>query len=278
MNPLLLTQLILLVVAIGGWLTGKAAHAMFDRKSSDSARYVAELPRMTDTIAFISGAVGILLGLLLSISVSNYQEVQNSVKEYGSSATAAYETAAVFNPEEEALIRHDLICTVNAFISHDWAVASGTTSDGSTQANLWMSKLNSNIDGLSIDTLNQTQAYPILLQSTLDMGHWRQSVLLTSMENIPVVIWIVIFVSIYLLAFLLTLHLADRRGLSRLSFGVAYIALAVTIFALTVLDYPLNDFGTGPAVSSELLVDILKTADFNIPESVIATCPSLPAL
>lgn len=277
MLPVLVSQIVLVLVAFGGWLAGKGVHALFIRKSEDSERYTAELPRMGETIAFISGAVGILLGLLLSMSVSNFQDAQASVKEYGSSVAAAYRTTEGFSEPGRTTVRQDLFCAVDTFVSYDWTSGMSAQAQGNSQANLWMTQLNLDVNALSLDDPVQNQAWPILMQSTLDMSHWRQLILLTSSETIPKVIWVVIYVSVFVLALLLTLHLADRRGLSRLSFGVAYITLAVIIFALSVLDYPLHNFGAGPAVSPQSLIDMLQADDFDFTDSLTSQCPQLDA-
>lgn len=275
MFPVLVTQAVLLLVALAGWLAGKGVHALFVRRAEDTERYTAELPRMGDTIAFISGAVGILLGLLLSFSVSNFQDAQASVKEYGSSVSGAYRASASYDEPGRSIVRQDLVCAVQTFVANDWAGGFDAAKTGDDQANLWMAKLNGDINTLPLTTDTQSQAFPVLLQTTLDMSHWRQLILLTSLETIPLVIWIVIYVSIFALSLLLTLHLADRRGLSRLSFGLAYVTLATIIFALSVLDYPMHNFGTGPAVSATPLIEILESDELNMADSVSNECPEI---
>lgn len=277
MAPVLFTQVVLLLVALGGWLAGKGVHALFVRRSEDTERYTAELPRMGDTIAFISGAVGILLGLLLSFSVSNFQDAQASVKEYGSSVSGAFRSTASYDEPGRTAVREDLVCAVETFVKNDWTSGFGGKNIGNDQANLWMAKLNADINALPLNTTTQQQAFPVLLQSTLDMSHWRQLILLTSMETIPIVIWIVIYVSIFVLSLLLTLHLADRRGLSRLSFGVAYITLATIILALSVLDYPMHNFGPGPAVTPQPLVEILQSDEIGMTGNSATDCPEITA-
>lgn len=278
MNAVALTQVVLIVVAVAGWLAGTAVHRLFVRRSEDALRYAAELPRMSDTIAFISGAVGILLGLLLSFSVSNYQDAQGSVKEYGSSVTSAYHSATMFPEPGQSTVQKDLVCSVRTFVENDWGKEAAASATVSEQASLWMTKLNDDIKDMPMTSATQSQSFPILLQSSLDMGHWRELILLNSMQTIPVVIWIVIYVSVFLLAFLLTMHLADRRGLGFVSFGVAYVTLAVIIYALTVLDYPLHNFGWGPAVGSDMLMDMLRTSDVRFAQDVAIACPQLDPL
>ncbi len=277
MSPVLVTQLVLLAVAAGGWIVGKFLHRAFVRRTSDGEHYAATLPRMSDTIAFISGAVGILLGLLLSFSVTNFQDAQASVKQFGTSVSAAYRTTESFAEPGRTIVRQDLYCAVDSFVTNDWTDGVQPSVEGNTQTSLWMTKLNIDINQLDPQTNTQVQAYPLLVQNTLDMSQWRQMILLTSMETIPGVIWVVIYVSVFLLTVLLALHLADRRGLGRLSFGVAYVALAVIIFALSVLDYPLHNFGTGPAVSPQSLVDMLQADNFDLADELSAECPQLDA-
>lgn len=279
MNAVLLTQLILLVVAFGGWFLGKGIHASLDKRAEDSGRYHAELPRMSDTIAFISGAVGILLGLLLSFSVGSYQDTQNSIKEYGSSVTSAYRTTAMYPESSRVVIERDLVCSVNAFVENDWGTSVESSAISHDQASLWMNQLNTDVKALPVDTTIESQTFPVLLQSTLDMSHWRELIMLNSLQSIPVVIWVVIYVSVAVLAMLLALHLADRRGLGYLSFGAAYVTLAVIIYALTVLDYPMDNFGFGPTINSNTLIEMVRSAVPRFAQAIHTVCQPLnPAL
>lgn len=275
MEPVIITQVALFVVAVDGWLVGKGIHVFLDRKSTDSDHLAKGLPRMGDTIAFISGAVGILLGLLLSFSVSSFQDAQASVKEYGSSVTSAYRASQSYAEPGRGVVRQDLVCAVQTFTANDWAAGFDAQAIGDSQANLWMAKLNNDVNALPLDTTTQQQAFPVLLQSTLDMSHWRQLVLLTSVESIPTVIWIVIYVSVFFLSLLLALHLADRKGLSRLSFIAAYVTLAVIVLALSVLDYPMHSFMGPPPVSDQPLVEILNSDELTMADNVTQDCPTI---
>lgn len=272
MNPIILTELVLLVVAAGGLITGTLLHKWFERRAEESSRYTAELPRMTDTIAFISVAVGILLGLLLSISVTNFQDAQTSIKEFGTSVINSYRATESFEPAQRDVVRTDLDCATETFIENDWL---GTQISEGDQTNLWLNKLNTDISNLTLDNTTQSQILPVLVQSTFDMGHWRQLILLSSMQTIPPIIWVVIYASVFLLGMLLTMHLADRRGLARMSFAVAYIAIALIIVALCVLDYPLDNLGLGPVIRPDSLVEMLKAADFSFVTDTTKSCPVL---
>jgi hypothetical protein len=275
MDSVLLTQLVLFAVAITGWLIGRGIHAFFVRRADDASRYAAELPRMSDTIAFISGAVGILLGLLLSFSVGNYQDAQASVKEYASSVNAAYQASDMFPAAAKTEVQKDLICSVKAFVANDRGPQINNRLNVSEQASLWMAKLNDDLKTLPTNTAVMSQSFPILLQSTIDMSHWRELILLTSLQSIPIVIWFVIYVSVFFLAVLLTLHLADKKGLGWVSFGVAYLTLAVIIYALTVLDYPLHNFGFGSAISTDTLIETVKASNLRLAASYATICQHL---
>ena len=277
MQQVLVLQLVLFVVAFGGWLTGKGVHRYLDRKTADPDHLIKGLPRMGDTIAFISGAVGILLGLLLSFSVSSFQDDQASVKEYGSSVTSAFRSSVSFDEPGRSVVRQDLVCAVQTFTTNDWDNGFDTQVTGDAQANLWMAKLNGDVNALPLNTITQQQAFPVLLQSTLDMSQSRQIILLTSGESIPTVIWIVIYVSVFFLALLLAFHLADRRALSWLSFAAAYVTLAVMVLALSVLDYPMHSFIGPPAVSDQPLIEILNSDELTSADNVSTDCPPLTA-
>jgi len=60
-----------------------------------------------------------------------------------------------------------------------------------------------------------------------------------------------------------------------MSFAVAYIAVALIIVALCVLDYPLDNLGLGPVIRPDSLVEMLEAADFSFVTDSTRSCPVL---
>lgn len=273
---ILIGSVLLLIVVMGlGWVGGTLIHRAIEKRTKSDAEEEKQLERMTDTIAFVSGAVGILLGLLLSISVGEFQDTQNNIKQLGTDALATFSASESFDEADREDIQRDVVCGLRSFINHDWKLTGDAQADGSQQTTLWMMKLHDDVANLPIDTTQQSESYSVLVDKALDLANSRHLILSSSMATIPMVIWIVIYFSAFVLSLLLTLHLADRKILAWVSLSVSFGTLAVVIVALTALDYPLQNLGVGTPTSTQVLTNELESLEWQYPGNTWTECPEL---
>jgi hypothetical protein len=273
---ILITQSILLVCVLLGWYFGRLIHKFADNRFAEGNLEGKELGRLSDTLTFVGGAVGILLGLLLSFAVADFSDTKSSIQSMGSNSLSVFSGAESLDKEQGFEIRRDVICTLRTSISDDWTAIGNNTRGGSPITTSWLLKLNKDVSQASLATNEQQQNFPNLLAGASGLTDAREALVMGNSALIPFVVWIVIYFSAFVMAALLAMHLADRKLLARISAGMSWGMLAVILFALTVLDAPLAPvFGT-PTLEPAPIQETLDVLQSSFPDPALwDACPSL---
>jgi hypothetical protein len=274
LQQILITQGILLACVLLGWYFGRLVHKFADKRFSEGDLAGKELGRLSDTLTFVGGAVGILLGLLLSFSVADFSDTKASIQEMGSNSLSVFSGAESLDQAQKFEIRRDVICTLRTSISDDWAAIGNNERGGSAVTTHWLLELNKDVSQASLVTNEQQQNFPNVLAGVTGLTNARESLVMGNSALIPFVVWLVIYFSAFVMSALLAMHLADRKLLARISAGMSWGMLAVILFALAVLDAPLAPvFGT-PTLEPLPIQETLDVLQESFPDSALwAECP-----
>jgi hypothetical protein len=274
LSQILITQGILLVCVLLGWYAGRSIHKFADKRFGEEDLAGKELGRLTDTLAFVGGAVGILLGLLLSFAVTDFDDTKSSIQNMGRSSLSIFSAAESLEADQRLEIRRDVICTLRSTIADDWSAIGNNERGGSSVTTHWLLKLNSDVSTTNLATVQQQQNFPGLLAGTSMLTSSREELVMGNSALIPFVVWLVIYFSSFIMSALLAMHLADRKIMARISAGMSWGILAVILFALTVLDAPLAPvFGTS-SLEPTPVVEALDVLQESFPEPALwAECP-----
>ena len=273
---ILITQSILLGCVLLGWYVGRMIHKFADKRFGEEDLAGKELGRLTDTLAFVGGAVGILLGLLLSFAVADFDDTKTSIQTMGRSSVTIFSAAESLEPEQRQEVRRDVICTLRSAVADDWSAIGNSERGGSSITTGWVLKLNADVSTVSLNTVQQQLNFPGLLQGTTDLTTAREELVMGNSALIPFVVWLVIYFSSFIMTALLAMHLADRKIMARISAGMAWGILAVILFALTVLDAPLAPVMGTPSLEPAPIVETLDVLQESFPDQALwAECPAL---
>jgi hypothetical protein len=274
MSPnVLLEQGILVAIVLGGWFVGKAIHRTIVRRSNATETANGELSRLSDTISFVGGIAGILLGLLLVFAVQHFTDAQSASRDEAVKVTRLFYSLGPFDITERTQARQTLFCYMDSVVKDDWLASANGDMTGAENTTAWSKEFRSQLDELTVETDKVTTAFQVLDEQSLGVAELRQYRLLISQPQIPLMVWIVIYLSSFVLAGLLAIHLADRRYLARVSIVATYLVLAVVVLALGVLDEPFlaNSGGIQPTA----MQGVITTLSDSYPESVPTECPEL---
>lgn len=272
---IVITQVLLFAVMSGGWLLGKRIHTLALRRKGKDQMDDHDISRLKEAIAFVSGAVGVMLGLLLSLSVSQYHETQTRIDELGTDSIAIFSATNNFDTEEATLVRQDVVCTLRSFVAQDWRSTGEPEQGSKDQTSLWTLQLNNDVRDLAIGDDKQHHAYVTIMDKTADLANQIDKIQASSVNSIPLVIWAVIFFAAFVLCALLAITAGNRKVLSRLLFGVTYGTQAVILLALTVLDFPLQNLGFGSALTPDALKTTYASLEWQYPGQEWSQCPVL---
>ena len=274
----LITQAILLGCVLLGWFVGRRIHKFADNRFTEGSLQGHELGRLTDTLAFVGGAVGILLGLLLSFGVGQFDDTKASIQSVARSSVGVFTASESLEESQRFEIRRDTVCVLRSISTSDWASIGEGIHGGSDETQAWLLKLNQASSKVSLDTNQQQASYPGLLTNISDLTDAREELVMGNTAMIPQVVWLVIFFASFIMSALLAMHLADRKWLARISAAMAWGMLAVILLALSILDSPLAPvFGT-PTIEPTAITEALDTIEASFPSSaLLAQCPDIPA-
>ena len=277
---LIIAVAILFLVSLAGWFAGRGLHRYIAGKQGSDSLEDQDLSVLRDTVAFISAAIGVLLGLLLSFSVGQFNDTQNQIKQLGTDSMTIYAATETISPEASNAIRHDVVCTLRSFVEQDW-LAEGAQIGIHEQTTLWTMQLQQDIDKYEAEAIAQgtnTSGYGTIAQNALNISSGRQHILNSSANTIPAVIWVVIYFSAFVLSVCLSVLMTKRRTVGRFAFWAKFGTEAIIILAIIVLDYPLQDIlGLGSAVNADALQNVFDMLEWQYPGSEWEGCPTLVA-
>lgn len=274
---ILITQAILLSCVLLGWYFGRLMHKFADKRFADGNLEGGELGRLTDTLAFVGGAVGILLGLLLSFAVADFDDTKSSIQTMARSSLSVLTASEALGPEQRLEIRRDVVCTLQSSVNSDWEAIGNGVHGGSPNTSAWLMKLHRDISKADLDTVQQQQNFPVLVNAATELTSAREEIVMGNMVLIPSVVWLVIYFSSFVMSALLAMHLADRKLLARISAAMSWGMLAVILLALTVLDAPLAPVFGAPTLEPAAITQTLELLKQSFPSPALwVACPASP--
>lgn len=280
---------LLLVIAagwfVGGWLAARAeAKAMGIGEPEASGEVVTtERPaasagdrdsRLTDAIAFVGGAYGIVLGLLLVFAVQHFVDTRQVSREEAFTAAALFSAVEPFDDAQRDQVRRDLVCYMRALATDDWAAARMTDPTGSENASAYGQRMQRGVQDLTLDTVSQENSHFYATEAVLMLVSDRQLRLLYANPEIPPIVWVVILAAAMVFTGLMAFHLHDNRTLARVAIGATTVVLLVITTALVMLDKPY--VGVGAALQPVALEGTLRQIQDAYPDLAYwEPCPRL---
>ena len=261
MSALLITEVLLLLSVGIGWLAGHWLSKRYRRPAAEdsgpeaasgeqtSGDASADVPdertsRLTDTIAFVGGAYGILLGLLLVFAVQHFVDARQASREEAVSAAALFTSLDPYPADVREPLRHDLVCYMRALGTDDWAAAQQGDLTGSENANAYAQLVQVGVQELPQEEPIEASNHFFVTDSLIQLVEDRQLRLLYAAPEIPPVIWLVLYIAAMVFTGLTVFHLGARTSLARVAVAASTLVLVVIIGSLTMLDRPYVGWGS----------------------------------
>lgn len=266
-----ITQGILLACVLLGWYGGRLIHKFADNRFTEGKLQGHELGRLTDTLAFVGGAVGILLGLLLSFGVSEFDDTKASIQTVARSSVSVFAASESLEPTQRFEVRRETICSLRSIATDDWQAIGEEVPGGSPTTTDTLMRLNAVVSKATLDTPQQQQSFTGLFTAVTELTSAREELVMGNSAMIPRVVWLVIYFSSFVMSALLAMHLADRKLLAIISAAMAWGMLAVILLALTILDSPLAPLFGAPTIEPTAINQALSTLQLSFPDPALWT-------
>ncbi len=221
-------------VLVAGTAVGWLAHVRLFR--GDDAGQQAD--RLSESLAFIGGALGIILGLLLVFAVDHYDSAQQSVRDEAGAAVVVFNAADTFATPERDNARREIVCYLRSVVADDWEALRTGDLTGSNETHEWAHRVQVAVVGFTQSTPAQATTHPLAIEHQLLMDQARQTRLQLGKPEIPPLIWVVIFVASFAFVALLAFHLSVRWPARLMAVVATGLVMMVSIVTLYELDRP----------------------------------------
>jgi hypothetical protein len=222
-----------------------------------------EAPEYQSALQFVGAAYGLLLGLLVVFAVGHFSDVRHESQQEASSLVALHDTVSVYPPETRDPVQHDVICYMRSIVDDEWPSMERGRDLETPRTLAFGDRVRADVRNLPSGDPMQGSAYGRAGTLITDAGQSRQRLLFFTQPEIPVALWVVIYVGASLVFLLLTFHYATRPAGRVAALGSVALLMTVVVGVLGMLDQP---FGIGAHVQPDQMrqaVDLLLTGEKN---------------
>jgi hypothetical protein len=197
----------------------------------------------TDALAYVSGVLGIMLGLMLFFSVQVYEEVRQSAREEAVALADVFESADFFPASPGDEVRRDTVCLMRSVATDSWTSAEDGDLTGDENTAAWAAQVRSSIADLPTRTSTQQEAQAQMMTAFQDAQNARQKRILSSVFNLPLIVWIVIDLGVFVFAALMMVSLPDRPRTALVLIGACLVFTMGVVGALSMFATPFTHLG-----------------------------------
>jgi hypothetical protein len=232
-----------------------------------------EPPDYRVVLGFVSSAYGLLLGLLVVFAVGHYTDSRNQAEAESTSLVALFDSLGVYSPEIRHTVRHNIVCYMRSIVADDWPSMEDGNSTEDPRALAWGDRVRDDVRNLPLDTPHESSAYGRAVGFVTDASKSRQQLLFFTEPRIPTVLWVVIYVGVFLLVFLISLHYTDDPRGRVTALASLTVLLTVIISVLAVLDRP---FGVGTLVKPNEMRQAIALLSEGTNPATLRPCRDIP--
>jgi hypothetical protein len=232
-----------------------------------------EPPDYRVVLGFVSSAYGLLLGLLVVFAVGHYTDSRNQAEAESTSLVALYDSLGVYPADTRDTVQHSIVCYMRSIVADDWPSMEDGNSTEDPRALKWGDHVRSEVRHLPLDTPHENSAYGRAVGFITDASKSRQQLLFFTEPRIPTPLWVVIYVGVFLLVFLISLHHTDDPRGRVTALASLTVLLTVVIAVLAVLDQP---FGVGRLVQPNEMRQAIALVSEGTNPVTTAPCPAVP--
>jgi hypothetical protein len=260
---------LLILWAVIAFAIGLAVVVHRTRKMGDGD----EPPDYRVVLGFVSSAYGLLLGLLVVFAVGHYTDSRNQAEAESTSLTALYDALGAYPPGTRDKVQHGVICYMRSIVADDWPSMEDGNSTEDPRALAWGDYVREHVRDLPLDTPHESSAYGRAVGFITDASKSRQQLLFFTEPRIPIPLWVVIYVGVFLLVFLIALHYTDDPRGRVIALTSLTVLLTVVISVLAMLDRP---FGVGSLVQPNEMRQALTLLSEGTKPKTTAPCTAVP--
>lgn len=273
----MLMMVYLAVVFAAGIGAGLVIHRVYvrgtDRARSDES---AGGEGMSGAVGFIGGTAAFLLSLLMLGSLDHYNSTKAIVADEALAYSAAFESTNELAPEDQAKARRDLVCLMRSVATNSWAAAQSEDLTGSDNTHAWRRRASADAATVTTQTKAQENSLNTLQTELINASKSGQQRLLAAEAELPIALWGLVCLSIFILVAMLTalLRAHPNRFLAVTAMVAAMLLSAAMVWTLSAFDQPFYK-GDGVYISPRAVNAVMLRLEGTYPGPAWAPCEAL---
>jgi hypothetical protein len=227
-------------------------------------------------VGFVGGAAAFLLGVLMLASLDHYNATKAIVIDEAVAYSGAFESTDGLAAADQATIRRDLICLMRSVATNSWTAAEAGDLKGSDNTHAWRRRTTADVNAAATQTKAQEDSVDTVKSTLISASASGQQRLLAAESDLPLALWILVFVSIFGTTVILTalLRAHPSRTLARASLVTIVAVAGAMLWALTTFDEPFSR-GDGVYISPRALNAVMVRLQGTYSEADWGPCESL---
>lgn len=275
LTPFLLPIIVLVVTFSLGWLVAmliarlETARGMIAKREGSLVADGAQ-----GVLGFIGGASAFLIGVLMLASVDHFNATSEVANEEAIAYSAAFQTSVALPAPARQIVQRDLVCLMRSVATDSWYAATKGDLTGDRNSNAWLAKTMSDLGTLSQQP-DMRSDIPGAVESELrEAAKFGQKRLLGGESTLPLAMWALLYLSLLVLVFLMTIMMRSYPLLLALCIGATFTVSAGMIFVLVAFAEPF-DTDTGVYISPRALEAVLLSSQESQPGAAWDSCERL---
>jgi hypothetical protein len=275
LTPFLLPLLGLVVTFGLGWLAAmrmarlETARGMIDKREGSLVADGAQ-----GVLGFVGGASAFLIGVLMLASVDHFNATSEVANEEAIAYSAAFQNSVALPDPARQIVQRDLVCLMRSVATDSWNAATTGDLTGDRNSNAWRAKTVSDFGTIALASGGSSDALDAVASEVRDATKFGQQRLLAGESTLPLAMWALLYLSLLVLTFLMTLMMRSYPLLLALCLGATFIVSAGMISVLVAFAEPF-DTDTGVYISPRALESVLITAQESQPGAAWDSCERL---
>jgi hypothetical protein len=182
--------------------------------------------QFSEAVTFIGISFAFLLGLLQVFVTNHYRDARTQAATEATTLIEMYDELGVFPQQVRQQAQHDVVCYMRSIVDRDWKKQEQGITEQTPETLILGDRIRSLRRTLPVRGSPIRQAaYARFAEDVSVAGRARQQLLILARPQVPTVLWILVFVSAGLVAFLVLSEFRPRPKLIRIAVLVALIVL-----------------------------------------------------
>lgn len=203
-------------------------------------------------LGFLGGAAAFLLGVLMLASVDHFNATADLASQEAIAYSAAFDATPALPEPGRQVIQRDLACLVRSVATDSWEASTKGELAGDLNTQAWFTRTLADLSDVRAVEQSGQGSIDSVEDELIDAGKFGQQRLLSGESELPAAMWGLVYLSLFMLAFISTLMMRSHMLLLSLSLCAIFLVSAGMVAVLVAFAEPF-DKDTGVYISPQAI-------------------------